>query len=45
MKVSFKRFEYSPLSTELKKLTNVADKQYQEMNKFFKSDKKKNQNN
>ena len=35
-----KRFEYSPLGSELKEQTSVAEKQYQGLNKLFKSDEK-----
>ena len=35
-----KKIEYSPLGKELKKQTSVTEKQYQEVNKPFKSDKK-----
>ena len=35
-----KRFKYSPLGSELKKRTSVAEKQYEGLNKLFKSDKK-----
>ena len=35
-----KRFEYSPLGKELKAQTDIAKKQYQGLNKFFKSDEK-----
>ena len=35
-----KGFEYSPLGSELKKQTSVAEKQYEGLNKLFKSDKK-----
>ena len=37
---TMKRFEYSSLSKELKAQTDIAKKQYQGLNKFFKSDKK-----
>ena len=36
-----KRFEYSPLGKELKKQTNVAERQYQKFDKVFESNKKK----
>ena len=50
---AIKRFEYSPLSNELKAQTSPAEKQYQVLNKIFKLDekeepvtiKKKNRNN
>ena len=35
-----KKFEYSPLGKELKAQTGIAKKQYQGLNKFFKSDEK-----
>ena len=35
-----KRFEYSPLGKELKAQNDIAKKQYQGLNKFFKSDEK-----
>ena len=38
--VALKRFEYSPLASELKNQTSVAENQYQGLNKLFKSDKK-----
>ena len=37
---ALKRFEYSLLGSELKKQTSVAEKQYQGLNKLFKSDEK-----
>ena len=37
---AFKRFEYSPLGSELKKEVSVTEKQYRGLNKLFKSDKK-----
>ena len=37
---AFKRFEYSPLGSKLKKEVSVTEKQYQGLNKHFKSDKK-----
>ena len=37
---TMKRFENLPLSKELKEQTDIAKKQYQGLNKFFKSDKK-----
>ena len=39
---AIKKFEYSLLGSELKKLTSGAEKQYQRLNKIslFKSDKK-----
>ena len=36
----FKRFEYSPLGSKLKKEVSVTEKLYQGLNKHFKSDKK-----
>ena len=33
-----KRFEYSPLSKELKKQTSVGEKQYQDFDKVFNHD-------
>ena len=38
---ALKRFEHSPLRSELKKQTSIAEKQYQGLNMLFKSDKKK----
>ena len=38
-----KRFEYLPLGSELKKQTIAAEKQDKELNNFFESDKRKNQ--
>ena len=38
---AIKRFEYSPLGKELKKQTNVAEKQYQKFDEVFESNKKK----
>ena len=35
---ALKRFQYSPLGKELKKQTSVAEKQYQNFDKIFKSD-------
>ena len=35
-----KKFEYSPSGKELKAQTDIAKKQYQGLNKFFKSDEK-----
>ena len=35
-----KRFEYSPLGKDLKTQTEIAKKQYQGLNKCFKSDEK-----
>ena len=35
---TIKRFEYLPLSKELKTQASVAEKQYQKLNKFFKYD-------
>ena len=35
---ALKRFEYSPLGKELKAQTSVVEKQYQKLNKIFKSD-------
>ena len=35
-----KRFEYSPFGNELKKQTSIAGKQYQELYKVYKHDKK-----
>ena len=35
-----KRFEFSPLGTELKKKTDIAKKQYQGLGNAFKFDKK-----
>ena len=35
---ALKRFQHSPLGKELKKQTNVAEKQYQNFDKIFKSD-------
>ena len=32
---ALKRFEYSPLDKELKKQTNVIEKQYQDFDKVF----------
>ena len=37
---ALKRFEYSLLGSELKKQISVAEKQYQGLNKLFKSDEK-----
>ena len=37
---ALKRFEYLPLGKELKAQTNVAEKQYQKLNKIFESDNK-----
>ena len=37
---ALKRFEYLPLGKELKAQTNVAEKQYQKLNKIFESDEK-----
>ena len=37
---AIKRFEYLPLRSELQKQTSVAEKQYQGLNKFFKSNEK-----
>ena len=37
---TMKRFEYSPLSKELKAQSDIAKKRYWGLNKFFKSDKK-----
>ena len=34
---ALKRFEYSPLGSELKKQTSVAEKQYQKLDKAFES--------
>ena len=34
-----KKIRISPLGSELKKQTSVAEKQYQELNKFFKCDR------
>ena len=36
---TIKRFEYSPLGKELKKQTSVAEKQYQNFDNVFESDK------
>ena len=36
-----KRFEYSPLGSELKKQTDIVEKHYQGLKKLFKSDGKK----
>ena len=36
---TIKRFEYSPLHSELKKQTDVARKQYQRLDKVYKFDK------
>ena len=38
---ALKRFEHSPLRSELKKQTSIVEKQYQGLNMLFKSDKKK----
>ena len=38
---ALRRFEYSPLGKELKTQTSAAEKQYQELNKIFKPDEKK----
>ena len=38
---ALKRFEYSPLDKELKKQTNVAEKQYQKLDNAFESNKRK----
>ena len=37
-----KRFEYSPLGSECKKQTSVAEKQYEGSNSFLRLMKKKN---
>ena len=37
---AIKKYEYSLLGSELKKQTSVAEKQYQGLNKLFKSDEK-----
>ena len=37
---ALKRFEYLPLSKELKKQTSVAEKQYQDFDKVFNYDEK-----
>ena len=37
---TLKRFEHSPLGSELKKRTSVAEKQYQGLHTFFKYDEK-----
>ena len=38
---TIKRFEYSPLGKELKKQTNVAEKQYKKFANVFESNKRK----
>ena len=38
--VAIKRLEYLPLGSELNKQVSVAGKQYQELNKLFKSSEK-----
>ena len=38
---ALKRFEHSPLRSELKKQTSIVEKEYQGLNMLFKSDKKK----
>ena len=40
---TLKRFEYSLLGKKLKPQTDIAKKQYKGLNRFFKSDEKKNQ--
>ena len=37
---TIKSFEYSPLGNELKKQTDVVEKKYQRVNKFFTSNKR-----
>ena len=37
---AIKRFEYSPLRSELKKETSITKKQYPGLNRFFESNKK-----
>ena len=36
---ALKRFEYSPVGSELKKQTNVAEKQYQKLDSTYEDDK------
>ena len=42
---ALKRFEYSPIGSELEKQTSVGEKQYQGLNKLFKPDKKRRTSN
>ena len=42
---ALKRFEYSPIGSELEKQTSVGEKQYQGLNKLFQSDKKRRTSN
>ena len=37
---ALKRFEHSPLGKKLKALSSAKEKQYQKLDKFFKSNKK-----
>ena len=41
---ALKRFEYSPLSRELKLQTSAAEKQYQKLDQVFQSNKKEEKN-